>query len=301
MLAALSAAPYPPTSTTSVAIHTPSIPNHPQPLPIPTMSTTPSKLKAAIIIISETASRDPSTDKCDPRLRDVFAKSTKAGSWELVPTRIVPDDVLQIQRNVVELSDEGGDGDGGAVNLIVTSGGTGFAVKDVTPEVSGSVESWCDHGMELCGDGLLLVLDVLFGNTDGRQAVRPLIHKHAPGLVHAMLASSLAVTPFAAMARPVAVSSRTHVSKPRAKTPEQRTPAALRSWSRTPVSLPPHPNISTTITATATATATATVTVTDPTPLPNPTRRNPTTPAQAPPAATAAVPTPCTASRPPSA
>jgi len=36
------------------------------------------------------------------------------------------------------------------------------------------------------------------------QAVTPLIHKHASGIVHGMLASSLAVTPFAIMARPVA-------------------------------------------------------------------------------------------------
>lgn len=88
----------------------------------------------------------------------------------------MPDDVLQIQRNVVELSDEGGDGDGGAVNLIVTSGGTGFAVKDVTPEVSGSVESWCDHGMELCGDGLLLVLDVLWDIQSPHSILLSIVH-----------------------------------------------------------------------------------------------------------------------------
>lgn len=34
--------------------------------------------------------------------------------------------------------------------------------------------------------------------------MKPILHKDAPGLVHAMLATSLAVTPFAAMSRPVA-------------------------------------------------------------------------------------------------
>lgn len=77
------------------------------------------------------------------------------------------DNVLEIQRAVLQWADSGL-GDGG-VNLIVASGGTGFTESDNTPE-----------------------------------AISPLIHRHASGLVHGMLAASLAITPFALMARPVA-------------------------------------------------------------------------------------------------
>ncbi|KAJ1344745.1 hypothetical protein BSLG_000268 [Batrachochytrium salamandrivorans] len=54
------------------------------------------------------------------------------------------------------------------LDLILTTGGTGFGVRDVTPE-----------------------------------AVRPLLHKEAPGLVTAMLVSGLAKTHLAALSRPV--------------------------------------------------------------------------------------------------
>ncbi|KAK8191640.1 uncharacterized protein BKA78DRAFT_343807 [Phyllosticta capitalensis] len=120
-------------------------------------------LKAVILVVSETASKDPSTDKCIDALKDVFA-ANGGDQWKVDTTDIVPDSVLDIQRFIQRWSDSED-----AVNLIVTSGGTGFATKDNTPE-----------------------------------AVTPLIHKHAQGLVHGMLAASLQVTPFAMMSRPVA-------------------------------------------------------------------------------------------------
>ena len=85
-------------------------------------------LRATIIVVSETASKDPSTDKCIPALKEVFAGN--GGRFVADDTIIVPDDVLQIQRAITQRTD----GDN-YVNLIVTSGGTGFAQKDVTPEV----------------------------------------------------------------------------------------------------------------------------------------------------------------------
>ncbi|KAL1311180.1 hypothetical protein AAFC00_001377 [Neodothiora populina] len=119
------------------------------------------KLTASIIVISETAYKDASTDKCIPALQNIFDQQG-SDKWEVAQKKIVSDDVLMIQRSILEDVEAG-------VNLVVTSGGTGFAVKDITPE-----------------------------------AVSPLIHKHAPGLVHGMLAASLKVTPFAVMSRPVA-------------------------------------------------------------------------------------------------
>lgn len=87
-------------------------------------------LRATILVVSETASQDPSTDKCIPALQEVFNKEVN-GRFE-VDSEIVPDDVVQIQRAIMNRTD-GVD----YVNVIVTSGGTGFAVKDLTPEVRG--------------------------------------------------------------------------------------------------------------------------------------------------------------------
>lgn len=87
------------------------------------------KLKAAILVVSETASQDPSTDKCIPVLQDVFTHFGN-GQWEVASTEIIPDSVLHIQKSIRTWTDNED-----PVNLIVTSGGTGFATKDVTPEV----------------------------------------------------------------------------------------------------------------------------------------------------------------------
>jgi len=93
------------------------------------MATTDSKLKAAILVVSETASEDPSTDKCIPVLKKVFGDLGN-DQWEVSETEIVPDNTLAIQKTVKNWTD-GPE----PINLIVTSGGTGFATKDVTPEV----------------------------------------------------------------------------------------------------------------------------------------------------------------------
>ncbi|RPB13108.1 hypothetical protein P167DRAFT_564638 [Morchella conica CCBAS932] len=122
-------------------------------------------LTVALLIVSTTASRDPTTDASGQLLRDLLlaASTTPALTWEVTETLIVPDDTQAIQDAVVRWADVE------KVNLVVTTGGTGFAISDGTPE-----------------------------------AVRPLLGKEAPGLVHAMLSTSLKITPYAMMARPVA-------------------------------------------------------------------------------------------------
>lgn len=99
------------------------------------MSEGHTKLKAAVLVVSETASKDASTDKCIPILKDVFDNGG-GDQWEVTETGIVPDDVLAIQKAIRDLTDRHE-----PVNLIVTSGGTGFATKDVTPEVRGGDRS----------------------------------------------------------------------------------------------------------------------------------------------------------------
>ncbi|MCJ1414032.1 hypothetical protein MMC32_000357 [Xylographa parallela] len=120
-------------------------------------------LRTAILIISDTASAAPESDKAGPLLAKTF-QDVGNEAWDVEKPCIVPDNVSRIQDAIQAWCD-----DAQYFNLIVTSGGTGFAQKDTTPE-----------------------------------AIGPLIDRHAPGLVHAMLAASMQITPFAMMSRPVA-------------------------------------------------------------------------------------------------
>ncbi|KAI9741456.1 MAG: hypothetical protein M1818_004262 [Claussenomyces sp. TS43310] len=122
-----------------------------------------SNLRAVVLVVSTTAAKDPSSDASSGILADVFEKEG-AGQWQVMETQVVGDVAVDIQRTITRWTDRED-----PVNLIISTGGTGFAASDITPE-----------------------------------AVAPLLHRHAPGLVHGMLSASLAVTPFALMSRPVA-------------------------------------------------------------------------------------------------
>lgn len=96
----------------------------------PSPSSSPQPFNVAILIISDTASRDASTDKVIPTLIQTFA-DYPGKTWSIRKSKIVPDDLDEIQRVVskwAEVEER--------VDLIVTSGGTGFSQRDVTPEVS---------------------------------------------------------------------------------------------------------------------------------------------------------------------
>lgn len=86
-------------------------------------------LKAAILVVSTTAAQDPTTDAAGNALRSVFEQDG-ADRWNITETKIVPDSVALIQRQLMLWADSAD-----PVNLIVTTGGTGFAVSDQTPEV----------------------------------------------------------------------------------------------------------------------------------------------------------------------
>ncbi len=85
-------------------------------------------LKAAILVVSTTAAKDPSADASEAVLREVF--DGEGGKWEVEKTSIVSDAATQIQRQIMLWTD-GAD----EVNLVITTGGTGFARGDDTPEV----------------------------------------------------------------------------------------------------------------------------------------------------------------------
>lgn len=121
-----------------------------------------SPLKPAILIVSDTAAQDPASDKTVDALKPILWAE---GKWECPIVKIVPDNILDIQRAVCDWTD-GPDWR----NLVLLTGGTGFAVKDNTPEVGALL--YCSPR---CG--------YHFSNNSPHQAVSPLIHRHAPGLV----------------------------------------------------------------------------------------------------------------------
>lgn len=94
-------------------------------------------LKAAILVVSTTASKDASADLSGGILKDVFDEEG-GGQWEVVDKQIVRDDVLDIQRSITGWTDQEN-----PVNVVITTGGTGFAIHDHTPEAS---EVWVSPG-----------------------------------------------------------------------------------------------------------------------------------------------------------
>lgn len=139
----------------------------------------PVPVRVAVITVSDRTSRGDTVDTAGPavfaHLSDrskfpglaVTAVQVQSGGISSTAvaaaapaTAVVPDDVPAIQAALRRWADSND------ADLIITTGGTGFGPRDVTPE-----------------------------------ATAPLLHKAAPGLVHAMLATSLQHTPMAALSR----------------------------------------------------------------------------------------------------
>ena len=81
---------------------------------------------AAVITVSDKGARGARVDTSGPA---VCAILREAG-WDVVYTAMVPDEQQQIQRELLWCADEK------HVNLVLTTGGTGFSPRDVTPEAT---------------------------------------------------------------------------------------------------------------------------------------------------------------------
>lgn len=90
--------------------------------------TDPAPARIGIVTVSDRASRGEYEDRGGPAIRD-YLDGVLASPWEAVP-RLVPDERSRIAAALVELADAEGCG------LIVTTGGTGPAPRDVTPEAT---------------------------------------------------------------------------------------------------------------------------------------------------------------------
>lgn len=86
-------------------------------------------LRAKILVLSDAASRGAREDRSGPAVRDVL----EAKGWQVVAIEILPDDVQMIREKLERWS---GVGD---CEAVFTTGGTGVAPRDVTPEATRSV------------------------------------------------------------------------------------------------------------------------------------------------------------------
>lgn len=117
------------------------------------------KLRIGILTVSDRSARGERPDASGPALE----KEIEEQGWQVKRKTIVPDDLEAIRNLLVSWADAG------ELDLILTTGGTGFSPRDVTPE-----------------------------------ATLAAIERSAPGLAEAMRATSLAVTPHAMLSRAVA-------------------------------------------------------------------------------------------------
>ena len=118
------------------------------------------KWKAAVVTLSDKGYAGEREDKSGPLLCSMLEES----GYEVAETRLLPDEQKMIEEVLCELADEK------KVDLIATTGGTGFAPRDCTPEATLAVAT-----------------------------------KNAPGIAEAMRLESLKVTPRAMLSRGASV------------------------------------------------------------------------------------------------
>lgn len=116
-------------------------------------------MRVAILTVSDRAYRGEREDLSGPAL----VEAVRAQGWQVAHTAVLPDELGLLRDTLAAWADSG------AYDLILTTGGTGFAPRDVTPEATLAV-----------------------------------VEKQAPGLAEAMRAASLQVTPHAMLSRAVA-------------------------------------------------------------------------------------------------
>ena len=101
----------------------------------------PATFSAAVVTVSDSCARGERADISGPAVADILKKL----GFRVTATRIVQDDSMQIQNALVHFALE--------VRLIVTTGGTGIALRDVTPEAT---EAICDRLIEGVGERMRL-------------------------------------------------------------------------------------------------------------------------------------------------
>jgi len=116
-------------------------------------------LHLGILTVSDRSARGERPDLSGPALAELVT----AQGWKVERTAVVADDLALLRETLSAWADEAG------LDVILTTGGTGFSLRDVTPE-----------------------------------ATRLVIEREAPGLAEAMRFESLKITPHAMLSRALA-------------------------------------------------------------------------------------------------
>ena len=116
-------------------------------------------IRAAVLTISDSTARGEREDRSGPA---VVAALAQVPGIEVTVREVLPDELAEISARLKALADSG------EVDLILTTGGTGFTIRDVTPE-----------------------------------ATRSILDRDAPGLAERMRTESARITPLAALSRAV--------------------------------------------------------------------------------------------------
>lgn len=116
--------------------------------------------RVGILTLSDRGAAGEYEDRSGPAIRELIVERLGA---EVVEYAVIPDDFERIRDTLTAWADER------RLDLILTTGGTGFAPRDVTPE-----------------------------------ATKAVVEREAPGLVFAMLRDSLTITPHAMLSRAAA-------------------------------------------------------------------------------------------------
>ncbi len=86
-------------------------------------------LRAAVITLSDKGSRGEREDKSGPLIVEMLT----AAGYVVEETMLLPDEAKALKAQLIRLAD------GRQVNLILTTGGTGFSPRDITPEATYAV------------------------------------------------------------------------------------------------------------------------------------------------------------------
>uniref|UniRef100_A0A8C7X3V8 Gephyrin n=1 Tax=Oryzias sinensis TaxID=183150 RepID=A0A8C7X3V8_9TELE len=119
------------------------------------------QIRVGVLTVSDSCFRNLAEDRSGINLKDLVHDPSLLGGM-ITAYKIVPDEIDEIKETLLDWCDEK------ELNLILTTGGTGFAPRDVTPE-----------------------------------ATKEVIEREAPGMSLAMLMGSLNVTPLGMLSRPV--------------------------------------------------------------------------------------------------
>ena len=98
-------------------------------------SSTRELASAAVLTVSDSCSRGERKDLSGPAV----AKALERRQFKVVVQTVVPDDNQAIQSKLIELC--------GSARLVVTTGGTGIAPRDVTPEATRAVSDRLIEGI----------------------------------------------------------------------------------------------------------------------------------------------------------